>query len=59
MTEIPPPRELLSWRRVDLLDALAELLLVRATRRAGRIRDHDEPPLLGRDPDGIDVSDWR
>ena len=43
-------------KEVDLLDALAELLLVRrdALQQLG-VRDHDQPPPLGRDPDRVDV----
>src|SRR5262249_44927059 len=42
--------------KVDLLDTLAELLLVRRhlVEQLG-VRDDDQPPLLGRDPDRVDV----
>jgi hypothetical protein len=43
-------------REVDLLDALAELLLVRCNLvEQVRIRNDDEPPLLRRDSDRVDV----
>ena len=54
---MPPPRELLSWvEEVDLLDALAELLLVRRhlVEQLG-VRDDHDPPLLRRHPDRVDV----
>ena len=43
---------------VDLLHPLAELLLVRRhlVQEFG-VRDHDEPPLPGRDPDRVDVAE--